>query len=106
MSHHEEKDPREMWVAVLSSLLVAAVFLYTVWGTYLSPTVYELTIDEVFSVQHPNGIYTTIDTVGQGRYSFTGVYDFKEGRSYRLRFMGVPTPFGKYRLLSWFEVSS
>lgn len=100
----EVSDPREVKLIIIINLLIACGFAYMVYLNCIQPPIHEVVIREVFDVQHPNGAYTTVDTWGQGRYSFIGVYDFREGHSYRIRFVSVSNPFGKYRIIEYQEL--
>lgn len=96
-------DPREVKVAIISSLLVASVFLYAFIFTYLAPPVHTVVIYEVFDVQHP-GTLTVVYTRGQGIYRFNGKYSFQIGSSYHIKYTEDPSQRLYYNLLYVEEV--
>ena len=100
-------DPREVKLALISVLLVTAVFGYAAFVTYFAPPIHEKVLYEVWDVQHPSNeelTLTVVYTRGQGIYRFRGEHDFRVGGSYRVVYTEDPHQRLYYRLMSFTEV--
>ena len=100
-------DPREVKLALISILLVTAVFGYATFVTYFAPPIHEKVLYEVWDVQHPSNEQVTLTVVytrGQGIYRFLGEHHFSVGGSYHVVYTEAPHQRLYYQLMSVAEV--
>ena len=102
-------------LCLIAALLPTLVLGYGLYRNYINPIVIDVYIDDIFKIRHTETRnsdvdigyvqYTTIYTVGKGKYIFDSYVEVDKDKDYHIRCISYRLPY-YYHLVSIEEVNN